>query len=429
MSINNRHPLLFLLLLLTSSSLFATNQTWDIEIAYTGNLNGELEPCGCTAEGDLGGIKRQATIIERITTANPDTFVLSAGGLFGANDISERIKNKFIIEGMERIGYDAIGIQWRDLIYGNTFLTDSQLPWVWSNAGDKPFKQSRLIKKGDHKIAFFSWYDPDKENNTQELQAAIKQAKASGAITVLASGLRLKKAKKLIPFEHLDILMIKARGEPYGEPQMVGHTLVLQPGTRGMYMAQLKLALDQHNSISDFKHETTSIPASVPDAPQLEQWYTAYNDAVKADFKRRAEIQRQRQTGRSSYTGEKVCGTCHQQEHEIWKQSEHAKAYEDLIMADKAFDPACVVCHTVGFNKEGGFIDQPLTPELSNVQCESCHGAGRVHAESGGKKPTVNHDWKRERICAQCHYREHSPSFNIDEYWKKITHPVNIQGQ
>jgi 2',3'-cyclic-nucleotide 2'-phosphodiesterase (5'-nucleotidase family) len=413
-----------LALLLTCQVALATDEAWDIEIAYTGNLNGELEPCGCTAEGDLGGIARRATIVEEIRTANPNSFIISAGGLLGANEASEQIKNEFIIEGMKQINYDAIGVQWRDLIYGNAFLTNSKLPWVWSNRTDQLFPSSKLIEKGSHKVTFFSWYDPDKEKNYKALEAAIKQAKADGAITMLASGLRLKKATKRFSFEDIDILLIKARGEPYGEPQMVGKTLVLQPGSRGMYMAQLQLKLDSDNRIAKFDHKTNSIPSSVPDAPELTQWYANYNKAVKADFKHRAAIAKKRSTGTSPYTGITICSSCHQQQHEIWKQSEHAKAYENLIIADKAFDPACVICHTVGFNKEGGFIDHPLTPELADVQCESCHGAGREHAESKGEIATTNHNWKREEICAQCHYHEHSPSFNIDEYWKKIAHPI-----
>jgi hypothetical protein len=413
-----------LALLLTLQVAHAADQEWDMEIAYTGNLNGELEPCGCTAEGDLGGIKRRATVIEQIRSDNPNSFIISAGGLLGANEASEQIKNEFIIEGMKQINYDAIGIQWRDLIYGNTFLIDSKLPWVWSNHKEQRFQSSKLIEKGAHKMAFFSWYDPDQEKNYPALEKRLKQAKADGAITLLASDLRLKKAQKRFLFENIDILLVRARGEPYGEPQMIGKTLVLQPGSRGMYMAQLKLLLDSNNQITSFDHQTNTIPSSVPDAPQLTQWYTDYNKAVKADFKHRAKIAKERATGTSPYTGITICASCHQQQHEIWKTSEHAKAYEDLIMADKAFDPACVVCHTVGFNKEGGFIDHPLTPELADVQCESCHGAGREHAESKGKIATTNHDWKREEICAQCHYHEHSPSFNIDEYWKKITHPI-----
>ncbi len=423
MPIQFRYLCLLLILLLTSQVTFAAEQKWAVEIVYTGNLNGELEPCGCTAEGDLGGILRRATVIEGIRSANPDSFIISAGGLLGANEASEQIKNEFIIEGMKQINYDVIGVQWRDLIYGDAFLHNSKLPWVWSNT-DKNFLRSKLIEKGAHKVAFFAWYDPDKKRNTQDLEAAIKQAKADGAITILASNQRLKRAKKLFSLEGVDILLVKARGEPYGEPKMLGKTLILQPGTRGMYMAQLKLQLDANNQIANFDHQTYSIPSSVANAPQLAQWYTDYNDAVKADFKRRAEIAKSRQTGTSPYTGITICGSCHQAQHEVWKQSEHAKAYEDLIMVDKAFDPACVVCHTVGFNKEGGFIDHPLTPELADVQCESCHGAGREHAESKGKIATTNHDWKREEVCAQCHYHEHSPGFNIDSYWKKIAHPI-----
>ena len=74
---------------------------------------------------------------------------------------------------------------------------------------------------------------------------------------------------------------------------------------------------------------------------------------------------------------------CHMKQYQVWSESQHAIAYEDLEIVEKAFDPACVKCHVVGFDKPGGFLDINVTGHLMNVQCESCHGAGRGHVEKG----------------------------------------------
>ena len=154
----------------------------------------------------------------------------------------------------------------------------------------------------------------------------------------------------------------------------------------------------------------------------MADWYTAYNDEIKQDYLKRVEIRKQLDSGASKYAGEEVCKTCHAEEHKKWFDSQHAIAFEDLEGVNKAFDPACIVCHTVGFGEAGGYVDISLTPHLINVQCENCHGAAKEHAESKGAKPVANKDWPKERICGQCHIQKHSPSFSIEHYWPKIAH-------
>ena len=134
-------------------------------------------------------------------------------------------------------------------------------------------------------------------------------------------------------------------------------------------------------------------------------WYAEYNAQVKKAYEHTVAIRKRQASGDSPYAGDEVCGTCHADKHKIWEKTKHSDAYGALLDVDKAFDPACIKCHT-----------------LENVQCENCHGAGRKHAESKGKVPVANADWKPVQMCHQCHVPAHSPSFKFSVYWPRIKH-------
>jgi hypothetical protein len=412
--------------------------TSGLTLIYSGNLNGELEPCGCTEEGNMGGIRRRATMINKLRSEQPNLFLISAGGLLSSESPRDRLKGEYILKGIATINYDAIGVQWRDLAFGPEFTNKVSIPWVASNWLGSDYPAKRTIKHGKHELAFFTWLDPRKspkremKGEHQEVKEdmgalidAIAEAKKQGRITLLSTTYSLKKARKKIPLENIDILIIKAAHEEYGEPRLIGQTLVLEPGSRGMRLGKLVIELDSGNRIRTFQHEVIALPSKIPDAPNLADWYDEYNAKVKADYLKRVEIRKQMESGGSPFLGEEGCKNCHAKAYQIWQNSQHATAYEDLEAVNKAFDPDCIVCHTVGFEKKGGFIDSTVTAHLINVQCESCHGAGRAHAQSGGMKPVANAQWPKEKICAQCHIGSHSPSFNFEKYWPKIAHGKN----
>lgn len=99
----------------------------DMTIIYSGNLDGELEPCGCTFECDLGGIKRQVTLIDELRKTSPNLFLISSGGLIVSHAASDRLTSEYILKGFEAMDYDAIGMQWQDLSYGAEFIQTPQL--------------------------------------------------------------------------------------------------------------------------------------------------------------------------------------------------------------------------------------------------------------------------------------------------------------
>ena len=428
---------LFPLLLLTTSCVIApgSDQAQQLTLVYSGNLDGELEPCGCTEEGDLGGIKRRTNMVDQLRDKHPNLFLVSAGGLLISDTPQDRLTSEYILKGLARLDYDAVGIQWRDLAFGKEFLEQYKLPFVASNMTGNTFSPNRIIRRGQHTLAYFQWLDPaadpqrlmqGQHSSVREDTDSVKQdiaiAKRRGATTILASTLTLEGAQRQLPLDNVDILIIRAKYEEFGEPQQVGNTLVIQPGSRGMRLGRLDLTTASNGDIRKWQHNVISLPKEVGDAPRMANWYEEYNAKVKKEYEKSVALRKALETGESPFAGEQACEECHQEERAVWARSRHSHAFYTLQDVKKAFDPNCIICHTVGFDKSGGFIDPDTTPSLMHVQCESCHGAARTHVESGGAKPVANADWPGIRMCQQCHTQPHSPSFNFDTYWPKIAH-------
>lgn len=91
------------------------------------------------------------------------------------------------------------------------------------------------------------------------------------------------------------------------------------------------------------------------------------------------------------WVGESTCAGCHPDLATKWLTTQHSSALQTHI------DPspfgfrneACYQCHAVGFPPigTGGFIDEELTPQFANIQCECCHGGGNPPGAGPGHKP------------------------------------------
>lgn len=408
----------------------------ELRVVYTGNLEGELEPCGCSAGVDMGGILRRATMVERLRRERTDLILISAGGLLGREGPRDRLKNEFILKGIAALRYDAIALQDRDLAFGADFIRVPGLPWVASNStAGYGFNTQRVIARGAVRLAFFAWLDPSyasaheskrpaqsADSMLRGVRQAIKQAKRKNYLTALSTSLPLAEAQSLFHLANIDILLIRAAHEVYGEPQRVGHTLVLQPGSRGMRLASLDIKLDSKRRIANWRHSVIDLSPNIPNFPGLLSWYEEYNARVKDAYLANAKLKRAQDSGSSSYAGAQTCQACHQATFSSWSRTRHATAFTRLERVNKQYDPDCVACHTVGFADSGGFVDAQSTPKLMNVQCESCHGPSRKHVEANGSLPVAYSGWTKTRVCAQCHTQAHSPSFRIDEYWHQVAH-------
>jgi len=120
------------------------------------------------------------------------------------------------------------------------------------------------------------------------------------------------------------------------------------------------------------------------------------------------------------YLGYTACEPCHFDLVENWKNTGHAKAFESLKTQgeEKQENPGCIQCHVVAYEQDGGFIDMDLTPELKDVQCESCHGPGKKHAETLLADDIIGATG--EDACRKCHTEGQDKNFDYEEKSKMV---------
>lgn len=117
-----------------------------------------------------------------------------------------------------------------------------------------------------------------------------------------------------------------------------------------------------------------------------------------------------------NYMGWKPCAQCHEVIAKNWAATKHAKAFDSLKKSGQENVPGCVKCHVTGYEKDGGFIDYELTPEMVGIQCEECHGEGKKHVTEGGSAKTIRRSADSD-MCRRCHTPSQDRNF---DYQKKI---------
>jgi hypothetical protein len=395
----------------------AVSAALPITLLYSSDLDGELEPCGCSELGDLGGLKRRATVIDRERAIDPNLLLLSGGALLGNSTVPEPTKARAIFQGISLLGYDVVALRQADRLYGDLLATQAELPWVMSHHPLRNIPTSRFIQHGLTKLRVFSWNPPFDSAGPVEL---IERSHQRGEVVVVLTSLSVTELSQHILLDYIDVAMVQAGFERYQQPEIVGNTLILHPGTRGMFLGKLLFSINEQGRVGEYQHQILNMPSGMRELERMQQWYRQYNAAVKADYQKRVTQRLAQDEGAGGFQGSKQCQVCHSEAYRQWQQSRHATALNSLQQVSKAFDPDCLRCHVVGLGKPGGFLDPLLTPGRAHVQCESCHGAGKDHVESKGKVKTISTN--SEQLCQQCHMGNHSPKFKFSSYWEQISH-------
>jgi len=121
----------------------------------------------------------------------------------------------------------------------------------------------------------------------------------------------------------------------------------------------------------------------------------------------------------AQYVGNEKCSPCHSDIHKSWRDTRHAKAIDSLKKTKQEGLASCVKCHVTGYEKDGGFLDYELTPEMSGVQCEACHGPGGKHISNPMGEKVVR--TPGEDLCRECHTKGQDPGFDYGEK-AKLSH-------
>ena len=89
----------------------------------------------------------------------------------------------------------------------------------------------------------------------------------------------------------------------------------------------------------------------------------------------------------------------------------HATAYPTLQKGFKEYNLDCVSCHVTGYDKPGGST-VTHNAKLQDVQCETCHGPGSLHAKDPKKKGLIEAKPKLDTCTSSCHHPPHVEGFD-----------------
>ena len=424
-------------------------------LIFSGDLRGEIKPCGCAEEGDMGGLLRRLTYIKQKHSLHDNLLYFDLGNNFPEPSQQGDLKIPLIHSSLEKMNPEAVLVGPNEWQNGLHWL-DSRTPYLLSNENTKHnFLNIKISHLENQRIIVLGYLSPSlvyqNKNEpsvifpvNQELLSDWKEKiqKNSAQFRIL---LFRGNADELDLFDKSRMFDLIVAGS--NNDDELNQVLKMQVGTRYHPMIPTKGQgilsgkLDENGKIIPDNQETVPeglsvswLRRNIKDDPELLDSFRSYDAAVKELFFRNLELKKEHLKD-SPFIGNQVCAGCHQKSTTVWKKSRHASAFATLENLGKHFDPECLECHVVGLNPwvasessseavrkfEGkrGFLSLNLTPHLTNVQCENCHGPAGDHLANSKIKPAEHNP---ASVCVECHQGSHSPLFEFEKYWQKIKH-------
>ncbi len=404
-------------------------------LLYAADNQGVLAACGCPSNPS-GGLGKRQGLIEQYRRTRRGVLVVDAGNLMP--DHTSAVKVEYLARALERASYDAIGLGESEFLLGIDRLYELRreygLPFVCSNVrtdAGEPVVPPRLVREvAGLRVGIVAvipdrtWGFPRREwreGLTVEPPADAArreiQALADCDLVVALAHLGLDEAEALArEVPGIDVLVAGRTFDLLRTPRRVDGTLLVAPGPAGRTLGCVTLAREPADGTVRLEHDLTVLSAQVPDAQWVMDLYWKYvkaaGDAPPPDWDQVPVPPR--------YETAEACKECHEAAYTQWQTTAHARAFESVRKAGRHRDPECLLCHTMGLGREGGFVSMEKTPGLGRVTCQACHVVTSEHKEKGvTPQPRMSIS---SRLCMSCHGPVQSPDFDYYQYKPKIVH-------
>jgi len=388
------HAVLCLVIMMILPSPAAGGERNTINIIYTGGLEGELEPCGCSPKTDFGGVARLSGYLNEHANELSPRVLVDAGNFTAKDTPQGRLKAGAMLRSFDLMKYDAVAFSDNEKAFPQDFFhsvaESVRVPFV-SDASSE--RRSILIRRDKLDIKI----------------SAVSGDIRKGSLNILLTDMPVSRARLVRGWD----VIIVSSGEILEEPVDSNGTIIAAGYPKGRKAGILKLETGNNGRVRGFTHMWQPLGSDIREDADVRSVLNEY-DANVAGLLKAYE----RPVNGSSYIGAAGCAQCHQLFEESWMGTRHASAFSSLQRTGRSADPECLVCHTVGYGEKGGFFSRETTPGLANVQCEECHGPGREHAVdfSVPMKPVT------VTVCLKCHTGDRSPDFDYPVYYETIKH-------
>jgi hypothetical protein len=428
-----------------------------ILLFVSGDSRGYLEPCGCRRD-QAGGLPGRATIIEEKKA--PHRLVLDVGNLAPGDRPYELMKLRYLLEGMAKIGYDAVNLGKAEAQMDRETLEQSlksaPLPYVTANVIDRQTRKPvadpyRILRRGKLRIGVtgVTHCDGREVGPGLEVRPPIEALaeviptlkKNCDYLVVLAfvdeDGLREIASK----FHEVDCVLGGDVPQPSNSIQEINRAIVFSVMDRGKVIGQIDLKREGETYKPDGAQGIKILRDKIKPHKDMVALIGRFKDELR---ERRFELASAEGMERlvgiqgtaDEFVGDKACTPCHQDSHKVAEHQKHAHAYQTLVINKSEYDPECLKCHTVGYGLNSGYVDAVKTPQFMHVQCENCHGRGKDHIQdmlTVLKQPTLSGAEKLARkpstlkpvtqaSCITCHDEENSENFKFATFWPTIAH-------
>jgi len=430
-----------------------------LTVFLTGNGLGSMKPCGCSG-GQLGGLSRRSAVLG--TAAKDRRLILDAGSLVAGEGEQDLIKFNVIIRAFELLGYDLVNLTKDDLkLARNVGLLGNMGPDLKVISADEgaaeanvPARFSKRLALDGKKYAVTVASFDIRSGGIEQVEELFgpTSSDSQDVRILIMRGCEPDKVDSVVKkLGFVDCVVCADDADD--RPRVIGNPdrkpLVITDGRLGKYVGRLDVmagnpvrnprptvgARDEgiSNGVKgslELRFQPMAVTEDLAEDQALARLYEEYQLIVKES----GLLERQ---GRISlpnglkYAGSASCKACHTYAYEKWSEKKHADAYATLEKIGSAYDPECVVCHSVGMRYESGFGTPEKTPQLKDVGCENCHGPGSEHIESAGEKRTV----EPRSECVDCHTPDNSADYNGNEaeyfekniHWREPNAPGNVK--
>lgn len=426
-----------------------------VKIVYSGNLDGEIEPCGCRGN-PTGGIQRRWNV--QAQHAQGERLMIDSGDLFYKSqpvppflekqwnyqaEVLLKAYNAFGIEAMAPGDLDfAAGLeQFERLRAGAKFKIISANIYL-QGSGKRLLDPYVILDKNGKKVGVFGLFDetlplPPQLAARPHLEAAreiVDELKRKVDVIIALTHVGLDKDQALArQVEDIDAIFGAHTQSFLIKPEKVGDTLIFQTSFRGQHLG---IYADGRNGMHqiDARYESKSTELNPMDKllAEAKQEIARINSELEEELMGKPAAPKQKVV--AEFQTFARCIECHATQYDFHKKTPHFRAYETLVKANQAGNLECLKCHTAGAQQPSGWkhVKQlvqnaagksisaesftkslpransdslaKISKAFINVQCENCHGPAGAHPFSGNYSKQVS-----ATTCLNCHTPERAP--------------------
>ncbi len=476
----------------------------DLVLALTAQQYGYLLPCGCSRP-QVGGLERRFNYLAALKDAGWPIAAVDLGdiaqkqGPAGLTNLQGLVKYRYSMEALKLMNYGAVSLGQTEAnlslfkILGEYALNNPEPRVVLANLRNKEsefpeqvFDTSVFQPKGSSiKVGVTAVTGPTAAEAIKDSSAKFELSRE--AIPRALAALRKEKAELLVllyqgsigraandqsepiaaakAFPDFQVILCECdEDEPPGQPLVVKHadgrtTQIVRMGhkakyvgTMGVYKADGAFTFTYH--LEDLGEQWLTAEGKEKEQPVVELMERYARELDRGQFLSKTpqathSFSAAQPDSKPQFVGSEKCKRCHESAYKVWQESPHSHAWQTLADAKKPGlrhrDPECIVCHTVGFGFQSGFVDETKTPFLKNVGCESCHGPSSEHLNSPDDPVwhRLMNPWKAkpgesaaesksrtqrmDQFCQKCHDMDNDVTWSNQGFarkWPKIAHPT-----